>query len=148
MTWFEMSSWLGVNSLGRVLAPRIAIASFVGSMQLSGLFAALTLLRIVSCGPLDPLALFLLSSFMALALAPLDRTDAPWIKNLVAYACASSESYFPARVIVEEESAFTDSAYILGLSPHSAMPTALPVVFSTVSKLLPTGESLRNYLAD
>lgn len=140
MTWLDISSWSWLNSLGRMLAPRVAIGSYVGSMMLAGVFFALTMLSLLICGPQDPLALCMTTAFLALALAPLEWTDGGLVTRIVAYACASSVSYFPARVIVEEQSAFTDSAYVIGLSPHSAMPTALPVVFSTASKLLPDGE--------
>lgn len=131
-----------LNALTRYVASRLSIASFIGSMQCSGMLTALIIVRLFQTGPKDTLFVFLISTFAFLVLAPLAWTDARWIHDLVAYACQSSETYFPTTVVVEDEAAFKpDSAYILGLSPHSAMPTALPVVFSSYSKQLPLGEN-------
>lgn len=144
MNALDLSTGCGMlNTLTSKLASRLSIASFIGSMQLSGLLTALIIVRLFQTGPKDTLFVCLISTFSFLVLAPLAWTDSRWIHDLVAFACASSETYFPTTVVVEDEAAFTpDSAYILGLSPHSAMPTALPVVFSSYSKQLPPGERL------
>ncbi|KAI8471556.1 MAG: diacylglycerol acyltransferase-domain-containing protein [Monoraphidium minutum] len=119
----------------RVLAP-LACSCFVGSIVLSALLCHAAV-ALIFLWPARAAGWTLLAALAALALAPIGEPPA-WAAAAIAYSCGAAADYFQARVVFEDEGALrADKPYVIALEPHSALPTAVPVVFGTRSVLLP-----------
>ncbi|KAL0040691.1 hypothetical protein WJX79_001880 [Trebouxia sp. C0005] len=110
------------------------VAQIIGNSM--GTMLALCLL----CHPLAclPAAVFLL---LQVAIVVLPVGEAPvLIQRAIHFSVQSALSYFSCRVTVEDADALKPGqAYVVGLEPHSALPVALPMVFTDHCDLLPKG---------
>ncbi|KAA6418337.1 MAG: diacylglycerol acyltransferase type 2 [Trebouxia sp. A1-2] len=78
---------------------------------------------------------------MQVAIVVLPVGEAPvLIQRAIHFSVQSALSYFSCRVTVEDADALKPGqAYVVGLEPHSALPVALPMVFTDHCDLLPKG---------
>lgn len=117
----------------------LALGAFVGSILSALLLVALTAALLVSA-PTSALGWTLAALVVALTTIPLRERNGPLANAFMAYSCRAAKDYFPVTVIAEDEAAFkSDTPYVVGLEPHSALPTAMPSVFGTSSTMLPEG---------
>lgn len=110
------------------------VAQIIGNSM--GTIVALCLL----CHPWAclPASIFLL---LQLAVIALPVGDAPYIvERCIHFAVQSAMAYFSCKVTVEDAAAFKPGqAYVVGMEPHSALPVAMPMVFSDHCDQLPEG---------
>lgn len=64
---------------------------------------------------------------------------APWLmERFLNFSVQSAMQYFSLKVICEDYDAIKpDQTYVVGLEPHSALPTALPMMFNKYCQALP-----------
>lgn len=62
------------------------------------------------------------------------------------YCCRLAPRYFLTRIVVEDGASFDrHTPYVVGLEPHSALPTAMPACFGIPGTVLPDGLRGRTY---
>ncbi|WIA15065.1 hypothetical protein OEZ85_001763 [Tetradesmus obliquus] len=117
----------------------LALSVFVGAI-----FAATVLVLgtayLVIKQPWSPWTWTLAVLTATLAFVPLWKENGPLGEGFMRYIVSHAEAYFPITVVCDGGATFSrDTSYVIGLEPHSALPTAMPSTFSLQSTLLPDG---------
>eukprot|EP00878_Enallax_costatus_P005253 GHUV01005520.1.p1 GENE.GHUV01005520.1~~GHUV01005520.1.p1 ORF type:complete len:330 (+),score=53.00 GHUV01005520.1:324-1313(+) len=138
MTSYSEGKRLG--PIGDILAALI-LSTFVGSILAANALVLTAIWWLVQA-PWSPVGWTLLAITIAVTLMPLRDKNGRFGEAYMTCCCNVAKDYFPVTVITEEEAAFSrDKTYVVGLEPHSALPTAIPTVFGLQSDMLP--EALR-----
>ncbi|KAK9903458.1 hypothetical protein WJX75_006146 [Coccomyxa subellipsoidea] len=113
-------------------------AYFAISMWVGALFATVLSLIVAIWNLPDPFAVTWLA-LMGLSLAvPLDLPTPRWARALTRFSLEQAAKYHDLSLIIEDPAALRPGRpYVVGYEPHSALPTALPMVFCEHSPIVP-----------
>ena len=101
----------------------LSLALFVGAIYAAALGPLFALVRLALTGGTDLVAWAILAMLAILTVLPLQWTDGPLSRALMARVTSNACRYFPIKVVLEDEDALKPTgSYVLGYEPHSALP--------------------------
>ena len=101
----------------------LSLALFVGAIYAAALGPLFALVRLALTGGTDLVAWAILAVLAILTVLPLQWTDGPLSRALMARVTSNACRYFPIKVVLEDEDALKPTgSYVLGYEPHSALP--------------------------
>ncbi|EFJ41256.1 hypothetical protein VOLCADRAFT_77655 [Volvox carteri f. nagariensis] len=116
----------------------IAVGIYVSAIYATALLLPAILTAFAVLGPSNTVPWVATALLAFCTFTPLHLVTGTLSERFVQFSVRRASAYFPARIICEDAEAFrSDTGYLFGFCPHSALPVALPTVFSTNSPLLP-----------
>eukprot|EP00882_Tetradesmus_deserticola_P003021 GHRQ01003207.1.p1 GENE.GHRQ01003207.1~~GHRQ01003207.1.p1 ORF type:complete len:330 (+),score=99.67 GHRQ01003207.1:30-1019(+) len=123
----------------------LALSAFISSILVAHVFVLGSIYLVVT-QPWSPWTWTLAALTATLTFVPLWENNGLFGEAFMRYICSHAEAYFPVTVVCDGGTTFSkDKSYVVGLEPHSAMPSAMPASFSLQSTLLPDGLRGRTY---